>query len=173
MTNDDIEYAIKSNKNWIAVAKSLGYSNTKRFVKYAKDNSINISHFQRPRIYNKIIISCPVCGNKFEDLENHPRQKKTCSYACSNTFFRSGEDNPNWKESRYNSTCFLYHGKKCAVCEETKIVEVHHMDEDRSNNKPFNLIPLCPTHHQYWHSRWKSKIEHKVLDYIKDWKLKQ
>jgi hypothetical protein len=51
---------------------------------------------------------------------------------------------------------------------EDKIVDVHHLDENRDNNDIYNLIPLCPTHHRYWHSTYKNEIENKVYSYIKD-----
>jgi hypothetical protein len=106
-------------------------------------------------------MDCPVCGN----LVKHKRNK-TCSYACSNTLFRSGPNNPNWKDETYQTTCFHYHKKECVVCKETNIVEVHHLDEDRNNNDPSNLVPLCPTHHKYWHSRYRSLIEDQVWAYV-------
>lgn len=106
---------------------------------------------------------CPVCNVWFRG------KATTCSRGCANSYFRSGEKNPNWKNDRYRSTCFIYHDKKCCVCGEANIVEVHHFDEDRSNNSPENLIPLCPTHHQYMHSRYKGLIRQSVVDYIDRW----
>ena len=53
--------------------------------------------------WEKSIINCPICENEFETQVGHPREKKTCGYACSNTFFRSGPDNPNWKEDKYSN----------------------------------------------------------------------
>lgn len=103
---------------------------------------------------------CPVCFIKFKGTS------VTCSHSCSNTYFRSGKNNPNWKDESYRSTCFSFHKKECIICGEENIVAVHHLDEDRSNNSIENLIPLCPTHHQYWHSRFKYIIEDKVLEYL-------
>jgi hypothetical protein len=96
--------------------------------------------------------TCPICSKTFavRKIEN----KKTCSYSCSNKLFRTGENNGNWKENAYRTTCFSKHEKKCIICDETNIVEVHHYDQNKKNNKPENLIPLCPTHHQYVHSRF-------------------
>ena len=34
----------------------------------------------------------------------------------------------------------------CAMCGKHG-AQLHHIDEDRSNNEPMNLIPLCPNHH--------------------------
>lgn len=109
---------------------------------------------------------CPVCESEFQTQKDHPREKTTCSYSCSNTYFRSGLDNPNYKTgNNYRTICFNHHEKKCVVCGEDKIVEVHHLDENHNNNEPENLIPLCPTHHKYWHSRHKHLIEDAVFEY--------
>ena len=124
----------------------------------------------RKFIYERVEKECPVCSTKFITSKDSPREKITCSHSCANTYFRSGINNPNWSDNSYRSTCFHYHKKECVVCGETKIVEVHHFDEDNKNNSPENLIPLCPTHHQYWHSRYRSEIEQIVIDYITNFK---
>ena len=38
--------------------------------------------------------------------------------------------------------------------------------ENENNNDPENLIPLCPTHHQYLHSRYRNLIIDKINEYI-------
>ena len=92
------------------------------------------------RINTKFIEKeCPVCGKIFETKKTD-REKTTCSYSCSNSYFRSGENNPNWKDDSYRTTCFLYHEKKCVVCGEDKIIDVHHYDENKKNNNKENLI---------------------------------
>jgi hypothetical protein len=35
---------------------------------------------------------------------------------------------------------------RCAICGEA-YHQLHHIDDDPSNNDPSNLIPLCPNHH--------------------------
>ena len=102
---------------------------------------------------------CPVCEKEFSG------PSVTCSYACSNKHFRTGEGNGNWKQDTYQTTCFLYHKKECVVCGESNIVEVHHYDCDHSNNDPKNLIPLCSTHHKYMHSKFKKLIDEVVTKY--------
>lgn len=54
-----------------------------------------------------------------------------------------------------------------------KIVEVHHFDGNNTNNTPENLMPLCPTHHRYWHSRYKELVYDKVVKYIEKNLLKR
>ena len=34
----------------------------------------------------------------------------------------------------------------CAVCAKAN-PQLHHIDEDNTNNDPLNLLPLCPNHH--------------------------
>jgi len=63
------------------------------------------------------------------------------------------------------SSCFYYHKHKCIICDEINIVAVHHFDFNNKNNEPDNLIPMCPTHHQYMHSRFRELIDKKVIEY--------
>ncbi len=102
----------------------------------------------------------------------HKKHKGTCSVSCSNSYFRSGPSNPNWKEDNYTTTCFYHHGKKCLKCGEEKIVGVHHVNGIHTDNRPENLVPLCPTHHQYIHSRYKYEVQPIVDKYLHDWLMK-
>ena len=43
--------------------------------------------------------------------------------------------------------------QKCALCGFDKIVELHHIDLNRSNNSEKNLIGICPNHHKMIHHR--------------------
>lgn len=42
--------------------------------------------------------------------------------------------------------------KFCVVCGFDKIVDLHHLDENRKNNSKDNLAGLCPNHHQMFHN---------------------
>jgi hypothetical protein len=149
-----------------------GFIKAKKII---QDNNLDISHFDKGYLKRqknpKIEKTCPVCDKKFETVTwSNKKEKTTCSKSCANSYFRSGINNPNWKDDSYRTTCFFYHKKECLICGEEKIVEVHHIDENHMNNKPENLVPLCPTHHQYWHSRYKEEIEDKIYKYIKEFK---
>jgi hypothetical protein len=150
-----------------------GFIKAKKII---QDNNLDISHFDKGYLKRqknpKIEKTCPVCDKKFETVTwSNKKEKTTCSKSCANSYFRSGINNPNWKDDSYRTTCFFYHKKECLICGEEKIVEVHHIDENHMNNKPENLVPLCPTHHQYWHSRYKEEIEDKIYKYIKEFKM--
>jgi hypothetical protein len=63
---------------------------------------------------------------------------------------------------------FLHHEKRCVVCGEDRIVTVHHFDENHFNNDPSNLVPVCPTHHQYLHSQYRCLVETRINEYHAD-----
>ena len=51
----------------------------------------------------------------------------------------------------YHRVAFSTYPHECCVCgynEFTEILEVHHIDGDRSNNEPENLIIICPNCHR-------------------------
>lgn len=173
MTKEKIIETIKTSKSKSEVCRKLKLTNNGASFKLidewineyklsANHFSKNANHFSK---YKIVIKDCPVCKDKFETKIGHPREKETCSRSCANTYFRSGDSNPNWKEDTYRTTCFQYHDHKCVVCDENKILDVHHYDGNRENNKKENLIPLCPTHHRYWHSKYRNIIEKLVNDY--------
>ena len=115
---------------------------------------------------------CESCDMKFEWVgrinTKAYKHAKFCSRSCANN--RTAW----WKinATQYRTICFNHHEKQCVICGEEKIVEVHHLDHDKANNNPSNLIPLCPTHHQYWHSKFKSLIEDAVWCYANGWSSK-
>lgn len=155
------------------LSNKLGYkyyngTTSREINKLIEEYNLDISHFdssiknRRRRKYDKVEKECPICGKKFITESGKKREKTTCSHSCANVYFRSGIDNPNWSDKSYRTTCFMYHEKKCIICGEDRIVEVHHYDQNHNNTSPENLIPLCPTHHQYIHSRYKTLIESKM-----------
>ena len=151
-----------------------GYRKAKKII---SENNIDISHFDHGSSKRGIRITkkknCPICNIEFEFITNvSKKEKETCSRSCANTYFRTGKKHPNWSDNAYRTTCFFNHEKKCVICEESNIVEVHHLDENKKNNNPENLIPLCPTHHQYWHSKFKYLVEKDIYKYIDNWKNK-
>ena len=119
------------------------------------------------------------CNAEFIIQEREKQFPMKEKYFCSSTCAHRRGLGEEWSKMRrkdpsilekYTTICFTYHVKQCAICDEKNIVEVHHLDENHNNNDPINLIPLCPNHHQYWHSSFKHLIEEKILNYIEKWK---
>lgn len=85
-----------------------------------------------------------------------------CSRSCANT--RTKWWNVN--ATHYRTIALRHHAEKCVICGFNKIVAIHHIDENKKNNSPDNLIPLCPNHHEMYHSnKWKNEIK----PYIDEW----
>jgi len=121
------------------------------------------------RKYPNISKICPICGNQFKTKLGHPKETITCSSSCSNTYFRTGVNHGSWTGKSYKIICFNRHERKCIICGEVNMVAVHHYNENHDDNSEENLIPMCPTHHHYMHSKYKNLIIDKVEDYRNKW----
>lgn len=62
------------------------------------------------------------------------------------------------------------HKKECIICGEKLIVDVHHFNLNHDDNRVENLVPLCPTHHKYIHSRHAHLITEKMNEYVTNFK---
>lgn len=52
---------------------------------------------------------------------------------------------------------------KCLICGFDKIVDLHHLDENKQNNSKENLIGLCPNHHKMLHDfNFRKEIREKL-----------
>jgi hypothetical protein len=128
------------------------------------------------RLYGPIEIHdkiCKVCDKHFHWTGRKKTKAyenvKHCSRKCANSIGGKRKANLYHTDdvAHYTTVAWRHHEKKCVVCDEENIVTVHHYDENHNNNDPSNLIPLCPTHHQYMHSRYKYLVEEQVAEYIK------
>jgi len=53
--------------------------------------------------------------------------------------------------SSYRKKALEHHGEECANCGDEEGLEVHHINGDREDNDPENLIPLCRQCHRRLH----------------------
>jgi YHS domain-containing protein len=113
----------------------------------------------------RVIKSCACCGKEVSTtLSEYKKSKKgnvfcnrSCATVFNNTEYRSGTNNPNWKNVS-SSYRFLVFKTKAKVCERCgyntipEILQVHHKDMDRTNNVLENLEILCPNCHaeEHW-----------------------
>lgn len=132
---------------------------------------------EQPRKPKQPNVECAQCGTAFYKTESKKRNSKSGLFFCSRSCKDEAQRIGGIKEimpahygtgDGYRTACFAHHEKKCVVCGEDKIVAVHHYDENHHNNDPANLVPLCPTHHQYVHSGYKHLVIEKVNQYVKN-----
>lgn len=63
----------------------------------------------------------------------------------------------------YRQVAFEHHGRECDDCGATHGIEVHHIDGDRTNNNPENLLPLCRHCHSQLHRSGLNGLEDELL----------
>ena len=119
----------------------------------AKRHCVNCGNGAKKRI----TLQCAYCGKTIERVPSEIKASKTgffyCSHECGNLHKNQLRDeNGEWSgTSNYRRLAFDNYPHNCAVCgynEDTRILEVHHIDEDRSNNRLSNLVILCPICHR-------------------------
>jgi len=145
--------------------------NPKRKASYEKLKEANNKRFGN---FINFTVKCHSCEDNFEVEEREKlfpsKSQYFCSRSCANSVGGKAKAEKYHSDdvAQYRTVAWRHHDKKCIICEESNIVAVHHLNENHKDNRPENLIPLCPTHHQYWHSKYKYLIEDKVLQYVKD-----
>ncbi len=91
---------------------------------------------------------CQICNSPIKNY----RDNKTCSSRCGSILGKHTISNGETKTD-YRRICFEHHGRKCLVCDEDLFTIAHHVNGDRTNNEPINLLPFCHTHHLYIHHK--------------------
>jgi len=174
---EELEKIVKDSVSFYEVLKKIKFANNgtgqRKTKKLIQDFGIDTSHFSFKasvekfhRKYKLITKICPVCGKNFESGEGDPREKQTCSHSCSNTYFSHLRNKPE-RHTNYRTICFKSWKKECIVCGFEKVVEVHHIDHNHSNNDRHNLVPVCPNHHQMLHTnKWAEETKQEIIKLI-------
>jgi ribosomal protein L37E len=92
-------------------------------------------------------ITCKRCNR-----EMHSHAKGLCG-GCYNFVFHIERIKSENHKKKHNIDIELYKKitKECVVCGFDKVVDLHHLDENRKNNSEDNLAGLCPNHHKMFH----------------------
>lgn len=96
-----------------------------------------------------------------------PIKAKGLCGGCYNTVFMLEVTKARNHRLRHNISVESYNEitKKCAICGFNKIVDLHHLDENKSNNSKENLIGLCPNHHKMFHDlRYRNEIAQQLRE---------
>jgi len=116
------------------------------------------------------MVKCHICGKEvyktLKALRISKSRKWFCSKSCQTSWRNVEFSGP--KHANYINGQFTYRSllsrtkipKKCRLCKtgDIRVLAVHHMDENRSNNKVGNLIWLCHNCHHLVH-RYKGVKE--------------
>ena len=92
---------------------------------------------------------CKRCGRM------RPIQAWGFCNGCYNSVFHIEKVKAHNRQNQHNIPNELYKKvvQSCVVCGFDKIIDLHHLDHNHSNNSELNLIGLCPNHHRMVHHR--------------------
>lgn len=96
---------------------------------------------------------CDQCGKQLERKRFNGRledptvflNRRYCDLICSGLAHRTLTD------AALSNRARVYRKDQCETCGTTVTLQVHHLDEDRTNNDPSNLMTLCRPCHTKWH----------------------
>lgn len=106
---------------------------------------------------------CHTCGRDIyrrrADVNKSKSKLFFCNHSCRAVWTnrqRAGENHPNWKGGEATYRNALLRSDRPQICErcgltDQRLLTVHHLDEDRSNNRLDNLSWLCPNCHYLIH----------------------
>lgn len=104
------------------------------------------------QIQNYTTLVCEECGKEFQRLKSQVNENHNfCSRECGNRWKNKQVVN-NQDSTAYRRNAFLHYPHQCGICgwnKDERILEVHHIDENRQNNDIHNLIILCPNCHKF------------------------
>lgn len=131
---------------WETYAQTVLYTTPKNKYHYCPNCYVKKEKF-----------SCAYCGKEFyrvpSEIKNNVSGYFYCSRECGNKHKNQlRKESGEWDNSlNYRKKAFDIYEHKCCVCgwdEDFRILEVHHIDENRENNIIQNLCILCPTCHR-------------------------
>lgn len=102
--------------------------------------------------------NCLRCSKEFTDRPHKIKKRMFCSISCKNihqkpSLGKLNKDHNQFKNGIgvYRREALKFYGKKCQKCHSGERLEVHHIDENRTNNEMSNLSVLCITCHNMEH----------------------
>lgn len=115
----------------------------------------------RRYLWKRKLIICKRCQRK------RPNHAKGFCRGCYTYVFKL-ESTKAWNyKKRHNIDLETYKKitKACDICGFDKVVELHHLDENKNNNSEENLVGLCPNHHKMLHDfRYRKEIRNKLKE---------
>lgn len=97
----------------------------------------------------RIEVRCKKCNKILYRLKSEIRGEIFCNNSCANSYNNNRTNTGKLNIHNYRQRALEFYGSFCHVCGYgiEEVLEVHHIDCNRRNNKIKNLVVLCPTHH--------------------------
>jgi len=112
-------------------------------------------------IWKPKLIKCKRCERML------PHQAKGMCVGCYNSTFHIDKIKALNAKYYHNIDAETYKNlvEKCAICNFSKIIEIHHLDHNHNNSLPENMVGLCPNHHKMLHSK---KYQSEIFKMLKE-----
>lgn len=117
-------------------------------------NHIGCPNCHKQKIHQEL--ECAFCHKKIirlnSEIKNNKTNKVFCSRECGNRY-KNLEIINTLNGSAYRRNAFSVYPHRCKICgwdKDERVLEVHHIDENRNNNDISNLVILCPTCHKFF-----------------------
>ncbi len=147
-----IEYACTQCKKTFERRK--GYGSNNKFCSRSCNALFNVAGKNK----EKTQLFCLRCGNEYEVPKSRIEKSKYCSRLCHNrsnseNLDNKGDRNPRWKGGiqTYRDKAWKHFDKKCSLCGSLKNLIIHHLNEDRYDNRIENLKTMCRSCHAKTH----------------------
>lgn len=133
------------------------------FMRGSKDVRSSCPECSKENLLKKSIeLECDYCRKKFFRSPSKAITKSNLHFCCrdckdkaqriENNYIEMWPDHyKGGSQTQYRQLAFRNYIHECSNCgwdEDEDILEVHHIDENRENNRLENLMILCPTCHR-------------------------
>lgn len=106
---------------------------------------------EHPERYSKVNGACVGCGKSLVGKD----KKKFCSVECYANYRKQRRATGEYNSSYLTLKALIYKrdGYACQLCGAgTSRLQAHHLDHNPENNQASNLISLCQTCHNWYHT---------------------
>lgn len=142
LVNKNKEKIRKYKKEWYIKNRDRLLLKAKNYIKNNKEiiELRNKTYYEKNKHKEEFMIK----------IKNRTKKNKEKNREHTNLYGRKYN-----VKKRYNLEWNDYLGltKKCKICSFNKIVDLHHIDGNKKNNKKSNLMGLCPNHHFLIHKK--------------------
>lgn len=178
----------KRKAKWVECDNcGIGFLKGLRFIKEGRLNfCCQKCASQYKSKQSNVELTCAFCNKSFKRKVSSLVSSKNGIYFCSRICKDNAMKRENWNENimscfpshygsgngdwSYRRIAFDNYPNKCEKCrynEHSEILQVHHIDGDRTNNKKENLMILCPNCH--WSVTLKYIFVNENREFVENW----
>lgn len=144
------------------------HKNDKNLEKYNKNHTAD-SYAKMRNTIKKQYKNGRVVWNKMLDESTESVKRQADALRKYHWNSKPGKENPNWKSGiggYYRKLTSHIH--ECQICGSTQDLETHHLDGNRYNNEPENLIKVCTKCHKKFHYHTSNIVKFKGTTCIRN-----